>query len=213
MAKENAEIGKINQGALDAELMRWIEQDKLVIKGHPKEPEYLRLSERAKSTLLRMSLALMIPGGYTALIKDAEHLNTMYDEAVGIRSEIAADSIRTSFGVRPGQTIEGVMETEVEHATQKLGAGFSAPIQKDLHDLARAFDINPADVLQGSVPGNTFYMPHKGKAVINFEQVDKARVTITKLRTAGTANPELIGLANRFEAGLRQRTHRCRHDV
>lgn len=204
MAFQNAEIGKINQSALDAELGRWIEQDRLAVQGHPKETEYKRISEQAKSILERMSMALAMPAGFQILEQGAEQLGTLYEQAVTIRAAIAHDNIRSSFGVQPGQDLQTVLEADIDRAISGLGSGFSEPIRRDLLSLSEAFGVNPADTMQGNVPGNKFFMAFRGKTGVNFDQVDKARKTLDQLRAAGNTNPELAALANKFEAGLQQ---------
>lgn len=204
MATSNAEIGNINQSALDAELGRWIEQDRLSVHGHPKEAEYQRLSGQAKSTLQRMSMALAMPAGFQILEQGAEQLTALYEQAVTIRAQIAQDTIRGSFGVKPGQDLQTVLEADIDRATAGLGSGFSEPVRRDLISLSQAFGVNPADTMQGNVPGNKFFMAFRGKTGVNFEQVDKARKTLDQLRAASATNPELAALADKFEAGLRQ---------
>lgn len=204
MVNNNAELGRINQSALDAELMRWVEQDKLATEGHPKEAEFKRLSEQAKSILGRMSLSLAMPGGLAGIEQGAEQLKEMYERAVTLRAEIAQDNIRQSFGVQPGQDLQTVLESDIEKATASLGTGFQNAVGADLKNLSQAFSINPADTLQGNVAGNRFFTNLQGKTAVDFDQVDKARTSLNQLREAGRTNPALAALADKFETGLRQ---------
>ncbi len=204
MVNNNAELGRINQSALDGALSRWVEQDKLATEGHPKEVEYKRLSEQAKSILKRMSLSLTMPAGLTGIEQGAEQLTEMYDRAVTLRAEIAQDNIRQSFGVPAGQDLQTVLESDIEKATASLGTGFQNAVSADLKNLSQAFSVNPADTLQGNVPGNRFFTNLQGKTAVDFDQVDKARTSLNQLREAGRTNPALASLADKFETGLRQ---------
>lgn len=204
MVTNNAELGRINQSALDGELSRWIEQDKLAVQGHPKETEYQKISEQAKSILGRMSLSLAMPGGLVGIEQGAEQLKEMYERAVTLRAEIAQDSIRQSFGVAPGQDLQTVLESDIEKATASLGTGFQNAVSADLKNLSQAFSVNPADALQGRVSGNKFFLNLAGKTAVDFDQVDNARKSLDQLREAGRTNPALASLADKFETGLRQ---------
>lgn len=205
MVTNNAELGRINQSALDAELSRWVEQDKLATEGHPKEAEFKKLSEEAKSILGRMSVQLTLPTGLSNIEQAAEKLKEMYERAVSLRAEIAQDNIRQSFGVAPGQDLQTVLETDIEKATESLGTGFQNSVSTDLKKLSNAFIVNPAEVLESnSVAGNRFFTNIRGKAAVDFDQVDKARASLNQLREAGRANPALATLADKFETGLRQ---------
>lgn len=205
MVINSADTGSINHETLKGEASRWIEQDNLVIPGHPKEAEYARISEQAKATIGRMTLALSMPTGFSILEQGAEQLKELYEHAVTIRSEIAHEKIRQSLGVNTGQDLETTLEAEIEKATAILGAGLAAPIADDLMNLARAFDVNPADTMEGSVDGNKFFMAFNNKTGVNFGQVDKARERINRLRDTARTHPELASLAalaDKFEAGL-----------
>lgn len=206
MVINSADIGSMNQDTLKGEMSRIIELDNQPkIEGHPKEAEYVRISEQAKATIGRMTLALSMPTGFPILEQAAEQLKELYEQAVIIRAEIAHENIRKSFGVSPGQDLETTLEAEVEKATEVLGSGLAKPITDDLMNLARAFDVNPADTMEGSVDGNKFFMAFNHKTGVNFEQVDKARARIDRLRQAARTHPELAALAalaDKFEAGL-----------
>ena len=56
MSENPTDIGRINQSAIDGELMEWIQLDGLKVQGHPKEAEFEKVSTQAKSILERMSM-------------------------------------------------------------------------------------------------------------------------------------------------------------
>lgn len=194
MPNESLNIGGMNQGALDAELARWAEQDRLSVTNHPKEADYRRVSGQAQSLLQRMSVALTMPGGGQILEQEGQKLAELYEQAVTIRGEIAKAQINAS----------PVTEKDIEDATAHLPENFASSITRDLGSLNDAFGVNPADTLTGNPEGNKFFMAFRGKTGVNFEQVDKARKTLEKLREAGASNPALATLANKFEANLQR---------
>ncbi len=125
---ENPDINGFVENTDSIESAQWEEIKKMDMNGHPQERDFLANSAKATGMLDRMvAMAKMPIISSPVLSKLEKGVMGLRNEAIDIRTRMTNDKISQSWNIQPGQTVNDVMNSEVDAVLSTLG-----PLEKAL---------------------------------------------------------------------------------
>lgn len=201
MSLNTVDTRQLNEKTLDRAVQEWMKLDSLIDPSHERFPEYQKLSTTAKSAYERIKLNLSIPHGLAHIDAEILHLNDMYETALQIRGEMAVSNIRKDLGIPHGGSLESEIDRRVSDALSSLDSRNAGTIERgELMKMLYGLNVNPADLREGSVPENYYYMPKSG--IVNFARVTAAEKMVASLHRASAINPSFADIADMLETGI-----------
>ncbi len=202
MSTDSVDLRQLNPETLNLAIAEWVKLDRLVDPSHEKFRNYQDLSTKAKSAYERIKLNLSIPGGLANIDAEITKLNEMYEEALAIRGEMAADGMKNGLGMDASTSFESEIDKRLNTAFLGMNDQYRSTIETKLLPMLYGLGVNPADVRAGDTEGNFYFEPNTGR--VNFEKVRAGKDMVAELRAAGNVAPGLLGVADLLEAGLQR---------
>lgn len=199
--EDHVDVRQLNPETLDQAIDVWTKLDRLVDPKHPRFPDYMALSTKARASYQRIKQMLNVSGGLADIDSTILKLNEMYEEALKIRGEMAVDGIRKDLRVTPGASFEAEIDTKLDAAFTGMPDTERAAIEQRLLPMLYGLGVNGSELREGSVPENFYFMRN---GLVDFDKVKQAKTMVQELRNAGAVTPGLLQIADILEAGVKR---------
>jgi hypothetical protein len=211
---------------VQAMLDRFNALDAVVDKSSDLYPEYRDRQQKAQEIFKRMNLIFGIGQGratmnFAAFQKDAEELQRLYEENVGIRAGMVYNRLKRDFRIDRATDMESSLQEEVDAAFKdpvlsgptaaKTPLENQEGIRERLKEICTETSVSPVQLLTEGTIGY-YQIDRKGQIIPYFQKLDKdlafledaERTLVAWSQSFGAADIKIVQFIRKLKGGLQQ---------